>query len=306
VRHGAAHWSATGVFTATGSPVIAAGDGKTVIAARGAADGTIWFCVLGFPGWTATGPARVFRGSSDPAVGVNSAGQVTIADRGEDNTIWYVQPGLHGWSSTGNFKAAGNPSLAENDGHTVIAALASDGTIWYTELGSGSWTPTGSTGSFQGASDPTAAVSRSGQVTIADRGRDNAVWYVQPGLHGWRSSGPFLASGNPAIGENGGRIVIAARDRGDGTIRFLNLGSRDWTATGSTSDFRGASDPTVAVSPSGNVTIADRGKDDTVWYVEPGLVGWTSLGLFYAAGTPAVVSGSEQMGPASPSAATTP
>jgi tRNA A-37 threonylcarbamoyl transferase component Bud32 len=200
VRKGAPHWSQTGRFVATGSPRMASGGSKTVIAARGAGNSTIWFAIVGTPGWVSTGPASIFRGADDPAVAVSPSGQITIADRGDDDTVWYVQPGLRGWRSTGGFHAVGNVSVGEGDGKVVLAARsASDGSIWEDVLGSAGWVSTGPASLFRGASDPAVTVSASGQVTIADRGDDNTVWYVQPGLAAWRGLGHFIAAGTPTL-----------------------------------------------------------------------------------------------------------
>jgi serine/threonine-protein kinase len=291
VHQGDSKWSSTGVFDATGNPSLGSGGTSTVVAARGSRDGTIWYATVGTPGWSKTGP---LTGAGDPAVAVSSNGKITIAERGTDNIISYVQPGLRAWTPIGSFTAAGNPAIAEYDGRTVIAARSlQDGTVWYTTTGASGWTQTGPASEFRGASDPAVAVGPTGQITIAERGTDDTIWYVQPGLHVWTSTGHLTATGNPAIAENDGRTVIAARSLQDGTIWYTTTRAAGggWTQTGPASKFTGASDPAVAVGSSGQVTIADRRADGTFWYVQPGLGAWTALGSFYGTGRPALIAG---------------
>ncbi len=208
-----------------------------------------------------------------------------------DGSVWYVRRGAPAWTATGQFIATGNPSLAEGGGKTVIAARGQgDSSIWYTVAGLPGWTSTAPAKVFTGSSDPTVAVSPTGQITIADRGTNNTVWYVQPGLRSWTSTARFTAVRDIALASGDGRTVIAARAP-DGSIWYTTIGAPAWTLTAPASVFTGSSDPTVAVSPTGQITIADRGTNNTVWYVQPGLRSWTSTARFIAVRDIALASG---------------
>jgi hypothetical protein len=239
------------------------------------------------------------RHGTVPATSVSDItrnGPATVVARGAgDATVWYVRPGASGWSATrgvhSRFEAAGNPRVAEAGGQLAIAARgAGDDSIWYWTPARG-WKGTAPASVFTGASDPAVAISASGQVTVADRGTNNAVWYVEPNRQGWLGTGGgFFASGNPSIAESGAHLVIAARGSGDGTIWYWTPGPPPrWQRTAPASLFTGASDPAVVVSTNGQITIADRGTDNTVWSFTTSTGHWTSTsGQFKAEGNPSI------------------
>jgi predicted Ser/Thr protein kinase len=141
------------------------------------------------------------------------------------------------------------------------------------------------------ASGPVGQISRSAFVLTVLGAHQYSVWYVEQGAPQWTATGIFTATGNPSIAEGDGKTVIAARGADAGTIWYTVAGVPGWTSTGPASLFTGASDPAASVSPTGQITIADRGTDNTVWYVQPRLRTWTSTGSFTASGDISIAEG---------------
>ncbi|WP_239124423.1 glycoside hydrolase domain-containing protein [Rhizocola hellebori] len=253
--------------------------------------------------------------SGDVAVVTSPHRLISAFRRGSDAGVWGVSQASAGgpygaWSRMGGLQFASYPvSLVATNGLIVVVARGTDSKIWgISQLsvgGSyGSWSQIGSgQPAFSGFGDPTIALAPNGQIVIYARAADGGIWGVSQsqagGAYGsWSRLGSVTMASSPAslLAANN-LLVVIARGYDDKIwgVSQLSVGGGygSWSQIGSGQPtFAPSAEPTVTLSPSGQIVIYSRAADGGIWGVSQAHVGgafgsWSRLGSATMASSPA-------------------